>query len=708
MGTTTPLQYLTTQLGGPVPLAYGRVRAQGNNAILYEHPTTKNRTAFYLLGEGEWDGIDRLWINSKMVDPTDTTLVHFHPGVDGTLGAGLAPTSTGGDQKADAFWTNLPGAGAAGGLQPLGFSRRAYIAVSVPVDANAPTPQLTVLGDYRTTKVRQFDANGNQTGYAFSTNPAWIILDALFRFVLKREAVVNSAITAQEKTRINWASFYNASQYYPVDISGGAGISRYEINVAFAQQLTVTALFEQLLLMSRSYLVEQAGQIYLFPDQPRVSTFILTSDHYVPGTLQYNKKAVRASANHFVGTFNDLLPPVVANVIVNGAVRSSGTVTITTQASHPFMVGDYVNYSNCDDPSFDGTFFVTDVLSSTSLSWSQAGPNTVSGRGILGTNESLYAKRSTIDDHEQHQLAIGQRGAGLSVMAKQIELDLDYGNNTSERVRRLLWYQKVRSLGVDAAPYKAPFQILLKARAESVDQNGNALIAQLRGDLITLDHSVSEELADTVWEIIEMDFTPPAGNSGDPNSQSVQTAEKSRYVASSMYNEMEAGLVDLLLLQYQPLAFTDSLGASFALVGLTGLPTSGGLKDNNGPAFAAYQVFVLASVVEATDAGSSCTISHPGIGIKVPGLPGNPTTASGLRVYGTSQVTGCAYSTHYFLFLVDPDLRGDNHGATITLQVTTDKETAFSTPGHIYIDELTTPAPGGANTFGLNLGHNPW
>jgi hypothetical protein len=47
-------------------------------------------------------------VNGKRVDPTDTTLVHFHPGVDGVLGHGLAPDSTGGDNKVDTFFSLMP------------------------------------------------------------------------------------------------------------------------------------------------------------------------------------------------------------------------------------------------------------------------------------------------------------------------------------------------------------------------------------------------------------------------------------------------------------------------------------------------------------------------------------------------------------------------------------------------------------------------
>jgi hypothetical protein len=697
MGTTATaqLQILTGQLGIPVPLCYGRVRAKGNQIILSEL-ADKSRVAFFMLGEGEWDGIDRLWINRKRVDFTNASLVHFHPGLDGTLGAGLAATSTGGDQKADQFFTQLPG-----GLQPLGFSRRAYLALKVPVDPGAPSANLDVLGDYRTTKVRIFDAAGNQTAYQFSKNPAWCILDAIIRTMLKPEGLLNAALNAAEKTRINFPSFVNAATYYATNLGQGP---RFDINVAFPNQILVTPLMEQLLLMCRSYIIEDAGQLYLFPDQARVSTFTLTADHYIPGTLQVDEKSIENSANHFVGAFNDLNPPIVSTVGAFGASRASNVVTFTTAAAHPFQLNDYVTSFGFPDASFNFTGQVSGVGSSTQFSVLQVGPNAASGPGSVGIDEALYNQRSTIDDHAQHQLAIGQRGLGLAIMPKKIELDLDYGNNSGERVRRLIWYQKVRSLGDDVSPYKAPFTIRIKARAESVDGGGNALIAQLRGDLIALDASVTAEFAG-VYELIEMDFTPAAGNTADPSSGNVSTAMASQYSGSASQNRGDAGTVLLTLLLYESNAYSDAIAI---VPGLNSFPTSGGLQDGAGPANSSYQVAVLAGSVQAVDAGTSCTISHPGMLYRFPGVPATPTTAAGVRAYGTSAVAGAAYSMHYFLYLVDPDLRGDNAGASIVLQVTTDRTVAFATPGHLYIDELTTPAPGGGPTFGLNLGHNPW
>ncbi len=89
-GSGALAQIANAQLGLAGPLAYGYVRARGDNILLQQAPGgSNNRVAFYILGEGEWDGIERLWINGKQVNTFDPGLVHFHGGQDGILPDGI-------------------------------------------------------------------------------------------------------------------------------------------------------------------------------------------------------------------------------------------------------------------------------------------------------------------------------------------------------------------------------------------------------------------------------------------------------------------------------------------------------------------------------------------------------------------------------------------------------------------------------------------
>lgn len=69
----------------------------------------------------------------------------------------------------------------------------------------------------------------------------------------------------------------------------------------------------------------------------------------------------------------------------NGAVRSSGTVTITTTGAHGASVGQTVVVAGVNDSSFDGTFTVASVPSSTSFTYAQSGSDTGSSPSGNGT-----------------------------------------------------------------------------------------------------------------------------------------------------------------------------------------------------------------------------------------------------------------------------------------------------------------------------------
>lgn len=589
------MEVFRAALGLPLPLCYGKLRAVGNLLLLYQK-ADKTRIAFYGLGEGEWDGIDRLWVNRKLVDHTDTTKYHFHPGLDGILagidtpgnsgavrasnvvtiktlvahgflagasvliagvtdgsfngtfpvatvpdsthltyaqvagdatsgngtvsGNGLTPSSNGGDQRVDNFYTDLPP-----WVLRVTFSRKAYLAVKVAEDVGAPTSDLEVLADYRTTKVRIFNGSGTETSYAYTTNPAWQILDILLRTKIKREALIDAALTTEEKTRINFQSFVDAAADYDYDIGGG--VKRVEVNVAFPREVSLTAALEQMLLMSRSYLLESAGQIQLKMDKARASTFILTSDHYVPGSLKIDEDYIDSEPNRYVYQFNDLDVPKIAKVDTpanSGAVRSANVVTIKTvddagaAMNHGLLVGMSFRYLGCDNSSFDGLFLVKTVPTSSTLTYDQTGSNATSGNGTISQEEQRFLTRTPAPiGHVQHQLAMGQRGVGLAEQPKQTKGEFDMGNNTAERSARLLSNLLIRNLGPDVTPYIAPKQGTLLAWMESVDVNDKALIERLRGEVITIHRSVSEEFQGD-YELLEMRL-PTIGGEAQPDDE---------------------------------------------------------------------------------------------------------------------------------------------------------------------------------------------
>lgn len=290
----------TAFLDQPKTLAYGLVRGAGN-LILQQELTDKTRVSFYMLGEGPWDSILRLWINSKQVTLPSSSTVHFHPGLDGEIGNGLSPVSTGGDQHVDQFFTLIPG-----GLDPITFSRYAWLALKTAPDPGAPSAQLTVLADYQAMQLRQFDSSGNQTAFAWTQNWAWIICDFLIRKFVLREGKVNQPLVAAELARFDWPSFSAAATYYDAVLS--LGQKRFsDGGVVYVNSSdTADKALEQMLMMCRSYLLERNGKLSLYADQPRSSIFTFTSDNVVAKTFKAYKTNLRAATNRLTPTFRDL------------------------------------------------------------------------------------------------------------------------------------------------------------------------------------------------------------------------------------------------------------------------------------------------------------------------------------------------------------------------------------------------------------------
>lgn len=529
----------------------------------------------YILGDGAWDSLVRLWINNVLVTLPDTTKVHFHPGIDGEIGFGMGKTSTGGDQHVDAFWTD------AAEVDAVTFSRYAYLALKVPPDPKAPSAELTVLADYQALKCRAFDSSGNQTAFAWTQNPAWWICDFLLRRFVLREAKANQPLVAAEKARFDWPSFVDAAAYCDVDIGGG--VKRFSDGglVFLESGLTADRALEQMLLLCRGHLLERSGKIGLYCDQARSSVFTFRLDNVLPGTFKVNKTNVRPGKNQIVGNFRDI--------------------------------------------------------------------NLAAGSSDNATRFSIATKQL---DHKSHQFAIGVRGPGLSIMPKVQALALDFGNNTPERVDRLMQYQLVRQLGDDVSAgetYVAP----VSANWEGYEDS----LAVEPGDLVTIDPSISEEYGGKLIEVLEIEECPD-GTRG-----------------------FSAGL------EYQPNAFPDvaaSQQSAQATDPADGLPIVVGHAN--------YSYRPTSNPLAATDAGSSDTVNVANFDMRIAGKFDVPVTGAPITLLSRGAL--------YFIYYDDPD----GLGGAVSFIVTTVKETALAGGGRFFIGSILTPVAGGADTIGNNDG----
>lgn len=369
------------QLGINLPVILGYARGRGNEVMNHEVPSTKNRIVIRIASEGECDGLDALFINAKRINPLDTTIVHFHPGVDGTLGHGLTADSTGGDQLVDTFWSQLPA-----NFQATTFSRKCYLMFNVAPDPGAPTATLDIIYDLRGLVLRQFDATGTQTGYQFSTNGAEQILEVILRSMLKPEWNPSAAraaggdLLAAEKARIDFPSFADSVSWCNTLLANGQ--KRFESSLAITQATSAQNVISQLAMMSQLYVVEDSGVIYIRADKPRASTFTLSADHVVEGTTQLKETNLHGAQNRFIGTFNDLSAQDIVDINAPsglGLIRSgTGTVTVVCKANHPFTVNQYVQVcfpidGSVHDAGFDGVWQITALPAANQFSYAQSG-----------------------------------------------------------------------------------------------------------------------------------------------------------------------------------------------------------------------------------------------------------------------------------------------------------------------------------------------
>src|SRR5712692_211242 len=109
------------------------------------------------------------------------------------------------------------------------------------------------------------------------------------------------------------------------------------------------------------------------------------------------------------------LPPATTLTIAsNGAARTSNVVTITTTAAHNLIVGQVVIITGVTDTSFNGTFAIQTVPSSTTFTYFQTAGNATSGGGTV-TSTSVQVKAQAVADSTKSDTATVSVLSGISI-----------------------------------------------------------------------------------------------------------------------------------------------------------------------------------------------------------------------------------------------------------------------------------------------------
>ncbi len=315
-------------LGAPVTVAYGRCWVAGNE-VLNEELADKSRIIVRLLGEGPWKQVKKLFANRKVFDHTNTSLFHFHPGRDGAIGDAMAATSTGGDQKVDAFFTSLTG------LSTVTWSRSAYYAIKLAPDPGAPSAAPELIGDFETMLMRQFNSSGVLTAYDYSENPAWWTHDLVLRKWFLRGERVDRPLNAAERARFAWSSWSDAAAWCEEVLGGGQ--KRWSQGGAyFADERTLQQALDGLLVRCLSSLREDGGQIILDPTGKRRS-YAFTFNSGNARNFRPNKDNLRSAKNEYSLGFANL--DVASGDSGDGETRFAPEAVTVKHRAHQRAIG---------------------------------------------------------------------------------------------------------------------------------------------------------------------------------------------------------------------------------------------------------------------------------------------------------------------------------------------------------------------------------
>ncbi|QNI34541.1 hypothetical protein H7849_11960 [Alloacidobacterium dinghuense] len=542
--STTLASSASDTTGTPIPLAYGYAWVTGKRAEYFMLQNTGNkyldytRVGIWLLGHGEWDGCNELWINDNLIwrsENDQPTQFHFHRGADSIIGSGMTPSSSGPDQGVESFFQYFPSA-----INPLHYSRIAYYsifrkqAIENPQNDHQDDPtqwtDINPIGLWRALRCRLFDANGNQTGYAFTTNPAWHFVDVLLRRKLFPDYALDlnngpDPLPSAVAARFDWETIYNSAQYFDEILANGR--RRFTGNYAFSSQTTLQAVLTQILLCCRSFCSEYAGKIQLICDAPRPSIFTFSRQHVIPGSLEFSDQSLHTAANRYIAQFRDLLIPAAAQ-IASISCPDHKEPTVTTVLPHPFANADWIAIGGTGTV-YDGEWQVDqvptpadpgidDVYTFTMHSKGSNYPTSVGEGGYAGLLYSRFKERAPEFWHKTNMLARGALGVGIVRQRNKVKNQLDFATCTFDQAARISTYERDRTLGLDQSPYITPPAGKLRVPLFAKDAFGNLAASIRPGDHVTVDDTLSFTYTGE-YEVLEpltvYPTTVSASSSGD-------------------------------------------------------------------------------------------------------------------------------------------------------------------------------------------------
>lgn len=640
-----------------LPFALGYVYCRGDQVAMMSGFDNTSE-AIYILGEGEWDGpqsfaptdtfpLTQIGPLNAVINTTNpffpimpsstmahllAIYLHFHGGSYGAKGLPLNLSSVGPEQQSDTWYQYFPSV-----TPPLNLSGLAYYFVRLvnpsAGPSNAPGGTINPVGVWRSTRCRIFDASGNVTGYGFTVNPTWQMIETILRFQVKPQQPPLAGLTNAEKALFDWPAMVAHAARNATVVPSGA--PRFCGNFMFASDAKLGGMMETQLRNCRSFKRERGSVISFVGDDARTSVFIASQRAVVPGSLKLQAKDIKGVPNIYVPQYRELNIPAVVPVATASTTVSSGhsTTTFTTVGNQPLFPLDYFAYGqSADDADFAGPYRVKlYVDSTTGLLIAPPIPNQFNAAGgpatamattggYLGTEQSRFKQYApTVVQHRAAQQSGNQVSPGLRPFPRVLKVFYDLGNNTFDQTNRLMQWMRTRDLGPDVTPYVPPIAGTISVYADAVDVNGNCVGEIESCDVITLDATTDPVFAgDYVVGPEITDYMPAASQAssgkGSTRSFALQT--------------------------YQPTAYPDTSmppGDSYLTLSQFAFPTSDSLVSN------AYY-FMQATPTGGVTSTGYCSVSINDLTIWWMGQPA-PTT------YGPVGLPNIPIGSHVILYL---------------------------------------------------------
>jgi hypothetical protein len=525
----------------PLPFCLGWNFVQGDpvNSILSPFGQTVN---LYFLGTGEWagnyafslSGNEILTNTGLLVGQTEPSqepgllgriqdgqtiydCLSFHSGSFSTiglppslisLGTGQIPLAT--DQGTDNWLQAFPSC-----APPQSFSGIAYYLAHAtivnPVILGAVS-QIKPMGIWMTTRCRTFDANGNVTGYGFTTNPTWQMIETILRFEIKSQQPGLAGLLRSELACFDWPSMAAHAERNATILANGK--PQFSGNWAFAADTTVAQMMEMQLRNCISYRRVRSGKIQFVGEENRTSVFTFSQRNMIPGTLKLTKKDLLNAANVYIPRFRTLEIPALTQVSNVTTPAPGGGSTFVTVGPQPFSSSNWLSYDGGNDPTqFAGDYQVALYVVTTGTTSAtetvppipnqfnaKGGPSTSAtltaiGGAIGSPNSRFQQYAPNVVQHRAHQKSLGQVAPGITPLPKIVPVYYDLGNNTFDQTNRVMQFYCYQDLGSDVANWIAPLVGSVSGALESIDRNGAALLEVEPGDIITLDDTAAPSQA---------------------------------------------------------------------------------------------------------------------------------------------------------------------------------------------------------------------